>query len=81
MRREDDVNTIRQEIIGLLATGPHGAKAVSKIVRVSEKEVYEHLSHINRSLKSQNRKLSIIPARCLECGYVFDISTTILNTG
>jgi hypothetical protein len=66
------MSTIRQEIMVLLSEGECGAKNISKIIRISEKEVYEHLEHIGRSVKSQNRKLKIIPARCLECGFVFD---------
>ena len=65
------MNTIRREIISLLSEAEHGAKSISKILRISEKEVYEHLEHIGRSVKSQNRKLTIIAARCLECSFVF----------
>lgn len=71
------MNTTRRQIIELLSTGRYGSKAVSKTLRLSEKEVYEHLWHINRPLKAQNKKLSIIPAVCLECGYTFESSTTI----
>ena len=66
------MSTIRQEIMALLSQGEYGAKNISKIIRISEKDVYEHLGHISRSLKSQNRKLKIIPARFLECGFVFE---------
>jgi transcriptional regulator len=66
------MNTTRQKIISLLSEGEHGAKSISKILRISEKEVYEHLWHIGRSVKSRNRKLRIIPALCLECGFVFE---------
>ncbi len=66
------MSTIRQEIIALLSDGQFGAKSISQTLRLSEKEVYEHLFHINRTLKSHNRKLKIIPARCLDCGFVFE---------
>ena len=75
------MSTIGQEIVSLLTEGEYGAKNISKILRIGEKEVHRHLGHINRSLKSQKVRLKIIPARCLGCGFVFDISTTILNTG
>lgn len=75
------MNTIRRQIIELLSTGPHGAKAVSRILRLGEKEVYEHLEHIGRSLKSQNRKLTIIPAVCLECGYTFETRNRFTSPG
>jgi predicted Zn-ribbon and HTH transcriptional regulator len=66
------MNTIRQKIIFLLSEGEYGAKSISKILRISEKEVYEHLEHIGRSLKSQKMKLKITPALCLECGFKFE---------
>lgn len=66
------MSTIRQEITALLSECEHGAKSISKIIRISEKEVYQHLEHIAHSLKSQNRKLRINPARCLECGFIFE---------
>ncbi len=66
------MDTVRKEIITLLSEGEYGAKSISKILRISEKEIYQHLSHIGRSLKSQNRKLRIIPALCLECGFSFE---------
>jgi transcriptional regulator len=66
------MSTIRQEITALLSEGEYGAKNISKIVRISEKEVYEHLEHIGRSLKSQKMRLNIIPALCLECGFKFE---------
>ncbi len=66
------MNTIRQKIISLLSEGDHGAKSISRILSISEKEVYDHLEHIGRSVKSHNRKLRIIPALCLECGFIFE---------
>ena len=66
------MNTIRREIMALLSQGEYGAKNISKIIRISEKEVYEHLEHIGRSLKSQKMRLKIIPALCLECGFKFE---------
>ena len=66
------MSTIRQEIMVLLSEGECGAKNISKIIRISEKEVYEHLEHIGRSLKSQKMRLKITPALCLECGFKFE---------
>ncbi|MFZ0943827.1 MAG: transcriptional regulator [Syntrophobacteraceae bacterium] len=75
------MNTIRQEIISLLSEGKHGAKSVSKILRISEKEFYGHLGHIGRSVKSHNSKLRIIPALCLECGFVFENRNRFTSPG
>ncbi len=75
------MSTIRQEIMSLLSEDKHGAKDISKILRISEKEVYQHLEHIGRSLKAQNRKLRIIPAHCLECGFVFESRNRFTSPG
>ncbi len=75
------MSTIRQAIISLLSEGRHGAKDISKIIRISEKEVYEHLEHIGRSLKSQKMKLRITPALCLECGFKFEDRNRFTSPG
>ncbi len=56
----------------LLSDNEMGAKEISSAVRIGEKEVYEHLFHIARSIKSQGKKLVINPAECMGCGYVFE---------
>ena len=75
------MDTVRREIISLLTEGEHGAKAISKSLRISEKEVYGHLEHIARSLLSQKMKLRIVPARCLECGFVFEARNRFTSPG
>ena len=66
------MQTIRQQMISVLSEGECSARDLSRILRIQEKEVYSHLQHIEHSVGSQNRKLLIIPSRCLVCGYVFD---------
>ena len=66
------METIRQQIIVLLIEGEMSAKELSQAVGIREKEVYEHLPHIARSLAVQNKKLIIQPAQCLSCGYIFE---------
>ena len=64
--------TIRQKIISLLSEDEMSAREISGEVRISEKEVVEHLAHIARSVSSQDKKVMITPANCLACGYVFE---------
>jgi hypothetical protein len=75
------MSTIRQEIMALLYEGEYGAKDISKTIRISEKEVYTHLEHINRSLKSQNMMLKITPAMCLACGFKFEARNRFSSPG
>jgi predicted Zn-ribbon and HTH transcriptional regulator len=64
--------TIRQQIISCLTDGPMNAIEISQHVRIMEKEVYGHLSHIGRSVAAQGKRLVIHPSRCLNCGFIFE---------
>jgi predicted Zn-ribbon and HTH transcriptional regulator len=66
------MKTIRKEMILLLGHKEMGAREISSVVGIGEKEVYMHLSHIARSVKHQRKKLIITPAECLGCGHVFE---------
>ncbi len=63
--------TIRRQIISLLKGNSLSAKDISADVRISEKEVYEHLEHIQRSMAKEEVHLVVIPAECERCGFVF----------
>jgi len=60
--------TIRKEIIALLSTGEWTAKDISQAMHIPEKEVYNHLEHVQRSLKGA---LGIKAPACLSCGFTF----------
>ena len=64
--------TIRQEIINLLSKYEMDARELSQELGVREKEVYDHLAHVGRSVKAEKKKLIIHPSRCLQCGFVFE---------
>ncbi len=63
--------TIRQELIAELLQGPRSARALSAVARIPEREVYNHLEHIHKSIASSGRHLIITPAECKKCGFVF----------
>ena len=64
-------DTIRHEIIAALKDQTLSAKDISAEVHVSEKDVYEHLEHIERSTHATGHLLTVIPAECEKCGFVF----------
>ena len=66
------MQTIRQQMITLLSQGVYSARGLSQMLSIQEKEVYDHLSHIARSVVSQGNRLIVIPSQCLVCDYVFD---------
>lgn len=63
--------TPRARIRDALSAGSASAHELSSLAGVREKEVAEHLEHIERSLRAKGERLEIDPARCLACGYVF----------
>jgi hypothetical protein len=63
--------TIRQEIVSLLEGNTLSAKEISVDIGVSEKEVYEHLEHIQRTVNKREHNLIVTPAVCKKCGFVF----------
>lgn len=63
---EERSETIRQELLRLLADRQLSASVLSKEVRKSEKEIYDHLEQMNKT-----GVLIIIPAECRNCGYIF----------
>ena len=73
MDREDELirQTTRQQLITLLSLREHTALELSAALRIREKEVYEHLAHVRRSVVSLNKRFHIQAAECLECHYVF----------
>ena len=63
--------TIRQLLIDLLSAGSCGVRELSQHLHQSEKEIYDHLVHIERSLKPGGKRLVIEPPVCQSCGFVF----------
>ena len=67
----DRQETIRKRIVAVLKEQMLSAKDVSGIVRISEKDVYEHLPHIQKSIQKDGGRLLITPAECRKCGFCF----------
>jgi len=73
--------TIRQEMIDLLGEFELDALAISQELRIREREVYDHLPHVARSVRGQGKRLIITPPECLKCGYVFEGRTRFTKPG
>lgn len=72
MNREDQPKTIRQRMIVLLVEKEMTARELSQVLGIREREVFDHLTHIGRSVAAQGGRLTVLPVRCLACGYVFE---------
>jgi len=53
--------TLRQSIIELLSGKELSAREISAAVGIREKEVFDHLTHIEKSLHAQKLRLVITP--------------------
>ena len=73
--------TVRQEMMALLEEGEFSAHDISQILRLREKDVFDHLFHIHRSIFSHEKRLIVTPAACLECGYVFESRNRFTKPG
>jgi hypothetical protein len=58
-------------MIEALSMEEHTARDLSQVIGIRQKAVYGHLEHIARTLEPQGKRLTVIPSRCLDCGYVF----------
>ncbi len=69
---EERYETLRHRIVTLLKEGgPLSGKDLSNELRIPEKDVYEHLEHIRKTMNKGEYKLVVAPARCSKCGFVF----------
>ena len=67
--------------MSILEQKPATARDLSFDVKVSVKEIYEHLNHIRKS-KSRNKfKLIVAPGRCRKCAFAFKKRERITKPG
>ena len=75
------MKTIRQQLINALMDRDMTALDLSQELGIREKEVYEHLPHIARSVASRGKKLIMMSPRCLKCGFIFKERTRFTRPG
>ncbi len=64
-------DTIRHKIVSLLSGHASSARQISAELRIPEKEICEHLEHIRKSMHTGAQHLTIEPASCDRCGFIF----------
>jgi predicted Zn-ribbon and HTH transcriptional regulator len=67
----DIQQTVRQRIITLLTEVEMSARDLSQAIGIREKEVVQHLVHVEKTAASQKKKLVNQPFQCLDCEYMF----------
>jgi predicted Zn-ribbon and HTH transcriptional regulator len=63
--------TVREALRRVLRAGPATARDLSGEIGVREKDVAQHLEHLERSALHRGERLVVVPASCLGCGYTF----------
>ena len=62
--------TIRQEIINHLESGPMTIRDISQSVGIMEKDVVHHLEFIDKTVRTQKKRIQMEAYYCLNCGFV-----------
>jgi transcriptional regulator len=62
--------TIRKLILEILQEQDVTARQLSERLGLKEKEILEHLTHVQRSV-GKKANLIVDPARCLHCDFIF----------
>lgn len=75
------MGTIRQQMTVLLEQQSLGVRDLSQQLGISEKDVYEHLEHIRRSVLNRGKRIETTPCECLSCGYVFTDRSRVKKPG
>ncbi len=64
--------TPRQALERHLARDAFTPRELAGLLGLPERDVVDHLEHLERSLRRSGRRLLVEPARCRACGYVFE---------
>lgn len=73
--------THREALHEALRAGFRTARELSAELSLRERDVLEHLAHLERSLDTSDEWLEVEPARCVGCGYTFDDRTRLGKPG
>ena len=63
--------TPRERLLHALSAEPLSARSLSQLVSLSEREVFDHLQFLQKTLKTRGQRLVLTPATCLDCQFVF----------
>jgi len=64
--------TFRRQLIDLLSDAPRSASSIARDMGLPRGDVEEELRHALRSAAAAGHRVEVMPARCKDCGFVFD---------
>lgn len=57
------------------------AYEISEALSIREREVYDHLTHIQKTVAARGKKLELTPYRCMGCNFEFKKRTRLDRPG
>ena len=75
------METIRKQIIELLEKEKCDARMISQRLGIREKEAYDHIPHIIRTVSAMGKTFTLTAAQCIVCGYEFKTRKKISKPG
>jgi predicted Zn-ribbon and HTH transcriptional regulator len=75
------MDTIRRQMIDLLQQAAMTALDLSRAIGISEKEVYRHLVHVEKTAAGQGGRLTFSPCTCQACGFTFKARRRLTRPG
>jgi len=64
--------TVRREIAQILAAGPRSVSSLARELGLQRKDAEDDLRHAIRSARAAGHRIVVEPARCKQCGFLFD---------
>jgi predicted Zn-ribbon and HTH transcriptional regulator len=64
--------TVRQRLAELLRAEELTAREISQRAGIREREVADHLRHLERTLSQGDERLRTLPPHCIQCGFSFE---------
>ncbi len=71
----------RELLLQALSAEPLTVRALSQAAGLSERDVLDHLRHLQKSLKAQKRRLVMMPATCIDCHFIFQKRERLARPG
>ena len=65
--------TRRRDLLTLLAQGPRTASSLARALGFDRRDIEDELRHAVRSARAEGHDLTIEPARCKDCGFLFGV--------
>lgn len=75
------VATWRDALYRVLREGPQTIRELSILIGAPQKELLDHLAHLERSLAHTEEQLRVDPAYCLACRFEFEERKRLAKPG